>query len=273
LVGHNLHTPNAKSLVKQSRFCGSFSLSLLAHAQYDALLTQLSMTKSSPPPAKAAFTLIELLVVMATIAILAALFVPTFNRVLERARATNDLNNLRQIALLAQTYLNDKDGILPVMSAAPGIGTTALPVIYPKYVATKKIFQSPFDRRTPSETDSAPVSYGINDNMFAPALGIGGNMAKVVSPSSTILMAPNYNGNPGVATNWTSLAAAAPFVQNLVPGAPGMARGPQQNGRQINVLFCDLHAATIIFGPGTTPGTFQDNSSIPLGQKLWDPTK
>jgi prepilin-type processing-associated H-X9-DG protein len=151
---------------------------------------------------------------------------------------------------------------------------TTLPVIYPKYVATKKVFQSPFDKRVPSETDTAPVSYGINDNMYAASLGIAGNMAKVVSPSSTILMAPNYNGNPAVAASWTNKAAAAPFVQNLVPGGGlGMTTGPQQNGRQINVLFCDLHAATITFGPASTPGTFQDTTSDPLGQKLWNPTK
>jgi len=243
-----------------------------AQAQYHALQPQNPMIKSSPPPVQRAFTLIELLVVIAIVVILAALFVPAFSRVLERAKATTDLSNLRQIALLTQTYLNDKDGILPVISAAPGIGTTLSPVIYPRYVATKKIFQSPFDKRTASETDSAPVSYGINANMYAPSLGIAGNMAKVVSPSSTILMAPNYNGNPAVAANWTSLAATAPFVQNLVPGGPGMAGGPQQNGRQINVLFCDLHAATITFGPSTAPGTFQDTWS-PQGLKLWNPTQ
>jgi prepilin-type N-terminal cleavage/methylation domain-containing protein/prepilin-type processing-associated H-X9-DG protein len=231
------------------------------------------MAKSSPPPVTLAFTLIELLVVIATIAILAAIAVPAFNSVLERAKATSDLSNLRQIALLTQTYLNDKDGILPVMSALPGLGQTAAPVIYPKYVATKKIFQSPFDKRAPAETDSAPVSYGINANMYtASPAGIGGNTTKIVSPSSTILMAPRYNGNPALAASWTSLAAAAPFVQNLTPGGgPGMTIGPQRNGRQINVLFCDLHAATITFGPASSPGTFQDTGTIPLGQKLWDP--
>jgi len=232
------------------------------------------MAKSSPAPAERAFTLIELAVVMATIAILAALFVPAFTRALERGKAIRDLSNLRQVAILTQTYLNDKDGILPVVNAAPGIGTTASPVIYPKYITTKKVFQSPFDKRAASETDSAPVSYGINANMYAASPGIAGNTTKVVSPSSTILMAPNYNGNPGVAASWQGLAAAAPFVPNLVPGGgPGMTTGPQQNGRQINVLFCDLHAATITFGPATTPGTFQDTTSNPLGQKLWDPTQ
>ena len=160
------------------------------------------------------------------------------------------------------------------MSADPGIGKTANPVIYPKYVSTRNIFQSPFDKRTSAETDNAPVSYGINANMYAASPGIAGNMAKVVSPSSTILMAPNYSGAPGVAASWTSLAAAAPFVQNLTPGGGGgMTAGPQQNGTQINVLFCDLHGATITFGPASVAGSFQDFTTNPLGQKLWDPTK
>src|SRR3954453_4483075 len=124
------------------------------------------MAESSPPPVERAFTLIELLIVIATIAILAALVVPAFNRVLESGKATKDLSNLRQIGLLMQTYLNDKDQILPVINALPGIGTTGSPVIYPKYLGTRRVFQSPFDKRTAIETDSAPVSYGINSNMY-----------------------------------------------------------------------------------------------------------
>src|SRR5437667_5631593 len=115
------------------------------------------MTKSSPPPVERGFTLIEVLVVIAIIAILTAVLIPSLNSALESARATKDLSNLRQIGALMQTYLNDKDGILPVINAAPGIGTNASPVIYPKYVATKKVFQSPFDKRAAAETDSAPV--------------------------------------------------------------------------------------------------------------------
>jgi len=230
------------------------------------------MTKSSPLVERA-FTLIEFLVVVAAIGILAALLVPAFSSALQRAKATKDLSNLRQIAMLMQLYLNDKDGILPVINAAPGLGTTASPVIYPKYVATKKIFQSPFDRRADSETDAAPVSYGINSNMYS-TTGINGNMSRVVSPSSTIFIAPNYNGNPGVSGSWTGRTGSAPFVPNLVPGGGGgMTIGPQRNGAQINALFCDLHAETMIFGPATTAGTFKDTTSDPLGLKHWDPTK
>jgi prepilin-type N-terminal cleavage/methylation domain-containing protein len=220
-----------------------------------------------------AFTLIELLVVTAIIIILAALAVPVFSGVMDRAKATKDMSNLRQIGLGLQTYLNDKDSVLPVINALPGIGTTATPVIYPKYVATKRVFQSPFDRRAVSEADDAPVSYGINQNIYDL---ITGNMVKVVSPSSTILMAPNYNGSPGVSASWTGHAATAPFVPNLAPGGGGgMTTGPQRNGTQINALFCDLHAETMTFGPNGNPaaGSFKDTTTDPLGLKHWDPTK
>jgi prepilin-type N-terminal cleavage/methylation domain-containing protein len=78
------------------------------------------MTKSSPPLVDRAFTLIEFLVVVASIGILAAILVPALTSALQRAKAIKDMSNLRQIATLMQLYLNDKDGILPVINAAPG---------------------------------------------------------------------------------------------------------------------------------------------------------
>jgi len=219
-----------------------------------------------------AFTLIEVIVVLAIIVIMMSMVYPAYTTISERAKATKDMSNLRQVGLAMQTYLNDKDDVLPAINAAPGIGTDLNPVIYPRYVGkTRKVFESPFDKRSASETDSAPVSYGINQNMYDL---ISGNMAKVVSPSSTILIAPNYNGNPAVSASWTGRAAVAPFALNLpVGGAAGMTIGPQRNGTQINALFCDLHAETMTFGPASTPGTFKDKTSNPLGLKHWDPTQ
>jgi prepilin-type N-terminal cleavage/methylation domain-containing protein len=219
-----------------------------------------------------AFTLIEVMVVLAVIVIMMAMVYPAFTTISERAKATKDMSNLRQVGLAMQTYLNDKDDVLPAINAAPGIGTDLIPVIYPKYIGkTRKVFQSPFDKRPASETDSAPVSYGINQNMYDL---INGNMTKVVSPSSTILIAPNYGVGPTGSTLWTSLAASAPYVRNLpVGGGAGMTTGLQRNGTQINALFCDLHAETMTFGPANTVGTFKDTTSNPLGLKHWDPTQ
>src|SRR5882724_1312964 len=93
------------------------------------------------------FTLIELIVVLAIIAILMSMVYPMYTGISERAKATKDMSNLRQVGLATQTYLNDKDDVLPVIDAAPGIGTDLIPVIYPKYIGkTRRVFQSPFDK-------------------------------------------------------------------------------------------------------------------------------
>src|SRR6266404_2763296 len=216
-----------------------------------------------------AFTLMEILVVGAIIIILAALAVPAFTRALESAKATKDLSNLRQIGMAMQTLLNDNDQLLPVTATWPGISTSTTPVLYQKYIATRRVFQSPFDKRTPAENDTAPVSYSINTNMYI-KLGANPNILKVVSPSSTFLMAPKYTGNPGSSASWTGTTTSAP---DLPVGAPAETTGTHSKGRQINVLFCDWHTETLSFGPGTTPGTFQDWQSVPLGVKHWDPTQ
>jgi prepilin-type processing-associated H-X9-DG protein len=213
--------------------------------------------------------LIEILVVMLIVATLLAILYPTLSSALEKGRITQDASNLRQIALATQTYLNDNDGILPAAITWPG--TTATQVLFPKYVATRKVFQSPFDKRTPAESNTAPVSYGFNANMYAASQGVAGDMLRVVSPSLTILMAPNYNGDPRNTSSWTGTTTSAP---NLTPGgAAGNTRGTQNNGQRINVLFCDLHTESITFGPSTVTGSFQDTTSDPVGKKHWDPTQ
>ena len=216
------------------------------------------------------FTLIELLVVLACLGIMMSFLYPAFIGMTQRALGAKDMNNMRQIGMALQTYLNDKENVLPQMNVAPGTGTDANPVIYPVYIATRKIFQSPFDKRATSETDTAPVSYGINQNTYDL---INANTLSVRSPSSTILMAPNYNGDPGLSSSWTGIATNAPNL--AVGGGGGMTLGTHLKGTQINALFFDLHVETMTFGPNASPamGSFKDTTTDPLGLKHWNPTK
>ena len=59
-----------------------------------------------------AFTLIEVIVVLAIIVIMMAMVYPAYTTISERAKATKDMSNLRQIGIATQTYLNDNDGVL-----------------------------------------------------------------------------------------------------------------------------------------------------------------
>src|SRR5438093_7941868 len=139
-----------------------FLLSFSGGRQYRGTRLKNLIVRNSPR----AFTLIELLVVMAIIFILAALAVSAYRSALERAKATKDASNLRQIGMLMQTYLNDNDQILPLSIIWPG--TAVQQVLYPKYVATRKVFQSAFDNRLASEAsdETPPISYSINTNMY-----------------------------------------------------------------------------------------------------------
>src|SRR6266567_3568463 len=93
--------------------CSLFRFHSLANTNIVATKLKNSMVRNS----LRGFTLIELLVVVAIIVIIAALAFPAFTRAIERAKATKDMSNLRQIGMATQLYMNDNSGIL--FSTAP----------------------------------------------------------------------------------------------------------------------------------------------------------
>lgn len=63
-------------------------------------------------PFQTAFTLVELLVVIAVIAILASLLLPALANGKKRARATQCLNNLKQLGISFRIYADENDGVI-----------------------------------------------------------------------------------------------------------------------------------------------------------------
>jgi prepilin-type N-terminal cleavage/methylation domain-containing protein len=98
--------------------------------------------------AETAFTLIELLVVIAIIAILAGMLLPVLARAKESGRRISCLNNLEQLSLAAQMFINDNDGNYP-----PRSGTDRWPDrCYDEYGKNLKLLLCP------SETTNAPAT-------------------------------------------------------------------------------------------------------------------
>lgn len=125
------------------------------------------------------FTLIELLVVIAIIAILAAILFPVFAQAKTAARKTQDISNMKQMALGALMYGDANDDVFhrissgPLDSKATNVRQGAEEALMP-FVKSKDMFISPDDkvkRLTCSTTvkDGGAISYswtfkGNNNN-------------------------------------------------------------------------------------------------------------
>ncbi|HZR20991.1 MAG TPA: prepilin-type N-terminal cleavage/methylation domain-containing protein [Verrucomicrobiae bacterium] len=72
--------------------------------------------RPAPSNRETAFTLIELLVVIAIIAILAALLLPALSRAKEGANRVKCLNNLKELQLAVQLYMDQNRGLFPPRS-------------------------------------------------------------------------------------------------------------------------------------------------------------
>jgi prepilin-type N-terminal cleavage/methylation domain-containing protein len=223
-----------------------------------------------------AFTLIELLVVIAVIAILGTIAYPVYTGVQERAKVTKDMNNLRQIGLATQTYMNDNDGVLPGSTTATWMSQLEL---NQKYLSAWRVLLSPFDARSTSELGDATtrISYGINAHVYD-ANNVAISADKITKPTVFILFAPAQDN--ATAVNFQGTATSAfPGVTVLGIGNPppratstpgGNAIGGTQNNRnRINALFADLHAETMDWT------TFTSNTanppSDPDGYLRWNP--
>ncbi|MCS7273356.1 MAG: DUF1559 domain-containing protein [Fimbriimonadales bacterium] len=113
------------------------------------------------------FTLIELLVVIAIIAILAAILFPVFAQAREKARQTQCMNNLKQMATATLAYTHDYDEKFPMAVYEPAFNAAGRPCAFTLFDAIYPYIKNLDIVRCPSEPNALYLNAG-----FVAVLGI-----------------------------------------------------------------------------------------------------
>jgi prepilin-type N-terminal cleavage/methylation domain-containing protein/prepilin-type processing-associated H-X9-DG protein len=244
------------------------------------------------------YTLFELLIVIAMVAILATIAYPVFIGVQERGKALKDLNNLRQIGVLTQLYLNDHENVL--FSSATSWMSQLYQKDGSKYVSSWDVFISPLDNLVSPRTDqvndaNSAISYGING--VSPSI-IGMSITKITIPTAFIVFAPaQYSSNvvefretadTTSQPDPTSLAASPnvtvlgiggsppppapplPALATSNPGGQNATGGTHSSRQQINALFADWHVENMLWATFTNNPT-NPTSAFDLDYLRWHP--
>ena len=198
---------------------------------------------------KKGFTLIELLVVIAIIAILASMLLPALDSARTKARQAVCINNLKQIGLAVNMYLNDYNeyfwnptewGLTSTMGTRRA--TTPLRILlelgyaqgYMNYngIADTSVLISSGGIVACPDTKQPRVTYYICDYGYNYYLGQSPyyRLSRIKNPSKTMLFCESpYAYRHVPADIWAST-----FNPN-----PGYAYGRHMNWRFLNTLFVD----------------------------------
>jgi len=250
-----------------------------------------------------AFTLVELLVVITIIAILASFLMPAIQKSLMMSKQVACTNNLKQMGLGMQSYVQDWRGWYPSAKDpdSPWVtwgerlcqyfdvktSTNANPAIRATQTTTK-LFLCPADDRADGAdwTLKCQSSFGMNanfansvqDGMFIPSAGWGslttggwatgyfGNVTEnwVKDPSGTAVV---IDGANGAANTKDPITGGQVYCRKFYYNDHYEALQFHGNGTMNNYLFCDGHVSSLTTLVAAGKGTYD----APRG--VWTRTK
>lgn len=180
-------------------------------------------------PTNRAFTLIELLVVIAVVGLLMALLLPGIRTSRDSAKEVLCINNLRQLGVAANLYLDEHNGVIPTLADLSGNGDGK------SYIDDKRVLICSSDKRNPDGT--TVFSYEV----WGPT--------KWYKSGSTYTEKPMQTNKSEQALFVETEKAITPGVESTYPWIRDSENKDivfrHRQGDRIIILFCDNHALSI----------------------------
>ena len=111
---------------------------------------------------KKQFTLIELLVVIGIIGLLAAMLFPVLRKVQMNAKKSSCLNNLHQIGIAVNSYVNQYDSHLPICLRTPNGLDDPFSVVNTIKINSEDIYKCPADTERKYDGKTYFEKYGTS---------------------------------------------------------------------------------------------------------------